>query len=350
MAINFYFKVRQMFKKNRGNGSASSAVITTVCIFFLILFSIMVVAIKPPLVHQRVTVACGDPMPNFATTFIPAKIVDTAVNTATPGTYTVTLSAAFMTYKSTLVVEDKNGPQLTMKKTVIIIKGGSVSPADFVESVYDESETGAPEFAEVPDTSVAQTSVVTIKVTDSAGNVGEGQSSLMVLDGKTELTLQAGAQEELTVVDFITRGYTGAQIIGLPEEALYTPGTYPLVIEFPAAVAVPADTGDESETDDFDDGELPAASAEITQIPVTLIVIDTLPPEILGVKDLTVKVKGTLNLIGHISSTDNTKKEFPVAYTGEIDYEKPGKYTITYSCVDDSGNRAEAEAIVTVTR
>ena len=70
-------------------------------------------------------------------------------------------------------------------------------------------------------------------------------------------------------------------------------------------------------------------------------IIDTIKPEIIGAKDITIKQGDTINLTQNIKVEDNIDKDIPLVITGNIDTNKVGEYEITYTATDKSNNKAE---------
>lgn len=69
--------------------------------------------------------------------------------------------------------------------------------------------------------------------------------------------------------------------------------------------------------------------------------IDTIKPEIIGAKDITIKQGDTIDLTQNIKVEDNIDKDIPLVITGNIDTNKVGEYEITYTATDRSNNKAE---------
>lgn len=70
-------------------------------------------------------------------------------------------------------------------------------------------------------------------------------------------------------------------------------------------------------------------------------IIDTIKPEIIGAKDITIKQGDTIDLTQNIKVEDNIDKDIPLIITGDIDTNKVGEYEITYTATDKSNNKAE---------
>ncbi len=82
---------------------------------------------------------------------------------------------------------------------------------------------------------------------------------------------------------------------------------------------------------------------------VTLIVKDTTPPSIEGVKDIEVLAfSDKPNLLDGVVVEDNSKEEITATIKGEYNIEEEGEYFLSYSAKDSSGNETEKEFKITV--
>ena len=82
---------------------------------------------------------------------------------------------------------------------------------------------------------------------------------------------------------------------------------------------------------------------------VTLIVKDTTPPSIEGVKDIEViAFSDKPNLLDGIVVGDNSKDEITATIKGEYNIEEEGEYLLSYTAKDSSGNETEKEFKITV--
>ena len=70
-------------------------------------------------------------------------------------------------------------------------------------------------------------------------------------------------------------------------------------------------------------------------------IIDTIKPEIIGAKDITIKQGDTIDLTQNIKVEDNIDKDIQLVITGDIDTNKVGEYEITYTATDKSNNKAK---------
>lgn len=82
---------------------------------------------------------------------------------------------------------------------------------------------------------------------------------------------------------------------------------------------------------------------------VTLIVKDTTPPSIEGVKDIEVLAfSDKPNLLDGVVVEDNSKEEITATIKGEYNIEEEGEYLLSYTAKDSSGNETEKEFKITV--
>lgn len=82
---------------------------------------------------------------------------------------------------------------------------------------------------------------------------------------------------------------------------------------------------------------------------VTLIVKDTTPPSIEGVKDIEVLAfSDKPNLLDGVVVGDNSKEEITATIKGEYNIEEEGEYLLSYTAKDSSGNETEKEFKITV--
>lgn len=82
---------------------------------------------------------------------------------------------------------------------------------------------------------------------------------------------------------------------------------------------------------------------------VTLIVKDTTPPSIEGVKDIEVLAfSDKPNLLDGIVVEDNSKEEITATVKGEYNIEEEGEYLLSYTAKDSSENETEKEFKITV--
>lgn len=85
------------------------------------------------------------------------------------------------------------------------------------------------------------------------------------------------------------------------------------------------------------------------EIEVTLIVKDTTPPVIKGIKNIEMLAYNEkANMLENISASDNSGEIVKVTVEGKYNTEKPGEYTLYYTAKDSSGNIAKEKFVLTV--
>lgn len=89
-----------------------------------------------------------------------------------------------------------------------------------------------------------------------------------------------------------------------------------------------------------------------TEIVAALTVVeDTIAPEIIGVKNISVYVGGTINYRKNISLKDDYDQNPTLTVdSSEVDISKEGSYTVEYTATDSAGNVATKTATVIVSR
>lgn len=81
---------------------------------------------------------------------------------------------------------------------------------------------------------------------------------------------------------------------------------------------------------------------------IVIIIKDTDAPVLDGVKNQTITVGDTLDLLKGITAKDEVDGDIEVKVEGEVDTKKAGTYKVKVYAEDKSGNRAEQEMTVTV--
>ena len=81
---------------------------------------------------------------------------------------------------------------------------------------------------------------------------------------------------------------------------------------------------------------------------IVITIKDTVAPVLDGVKNQTITVGGTIDLLKGITAKDEVDGDVEVKVEGEVDTKKAGTYKVKIYAEDKSGNRAEQEMTVTV--
>ncbi len=81
---------------------------------------------------------------------------------------------------------------------------------------------------------------------------------------------------------------------------------------------------------------------------IVITIKDTVAPVLEGVKNQTITVGDTIDLLKGITAKDEVDGDIEVKVEGEVDTKKAGTYKVKIYAEDKSGNRAEQEMTVTV--
>ena len=75
------------------------------------------------------------------------------------------------------------------------------------------------------------------------------------------------------------------------------------------------------------------------KVVLKLNVIDDLKPSIDGVRDITIYLNNSVDLLKNIKVTDNSSDDVDIKVVGEYDIKKVGEYKLSYVATDKSGNQ-----------
>ena len=322
-----------------------------------------------------------------------------AIDGHVPGDYPITIRSGLFTYDCTLTVVDTVPPQAD-PKACSVEYGGTASASDFVENIQDATQVSA-SFTEAPDLTRIGDQTVTISLQDLGGNMILVDAPMSVVPVKALVEMEAGSpvpgpdafllpaaadlsdritittpQENINMymvgdekIDFHFDDYAFSTVLRLKD-------TIPPVIEakesLTRAVGAAIDPRDfiasandathmtfrfEKEPD-MQDSSAPQEVAVIavdeggneTRVVSSLTLVqDTEPPVISGVKDLRVVAGDTVSYMEGISVTDNMDPNVTVDVDiSQVRQKEAGVYPIVYIAVDAAGNKATAEAALTV--
>ena len=187
------------------------------------------------------------------------------------------------------------------------------------------------------DTSNPGTYTVTYACTDSSGNGSTISRTVTVVD-TTDPVITINGSSELTITAGTTYTEQGATCTDETD---------------PAPTVTTSGTVDTSNPDTYtvtytctDSSGNPST---VTRIVTVVAAADTTPPTITisGDNPLTVTVGSTYTDDG-ATCTDETDGTLTPVVTGTVDTDRPGTYTITYTCTDSSDNASIATRTVTV--
>ena len=252
----------------------------------------------------------------------------------TPGAYPVKVQYKNKTYECTVKVEDTIAPEAVVQN-LAIYSNQTLSPEDFVVSVSDATAvtvTVSPE----PDLTVEAQTLMTVTVTDAAGNASsyEAVLSVFVDNGAPQLS---GVEPLFTYIstepDYLAnvtamddRDVALEILVDKSKVDLSAIGTYDIVY---------------SVTD---------AAGNVTTAPSTVTVTDdNVPPTILGVHDISLYLGSAASYRSGVEVHDD-KDSAPTLEvdSSQVDLSNPGTYPLVYTARDMTGNCTRMEVTVTV--
>lgn len=250
-------------------------------------------------------------------------------DSSVPGKYTVYVKAGMFTHECTLYVEDTQAPVVEVQD-VNLAFGETCKPESFLKSVTDATQTTA-KFVSQPDYASTQPQVISIAVSDAAGNVTNVQGTLNIFRIQPVITIEAGATAFPPITDYVISG-RDVQIVdnatGGPEDldpSLYEygidlmhVGTY----ELPVSV----------------DGVVHNVKVEI---------VDTQAPGI-EVQNLTAYVGNVIDAREFVTIAYDVTGEVATSYETEPDFNREGTQTLVIIGTDPQGNIAKREVTLTL--
>lgn len=268
----------------------------------------------------------------------------TAVNTAVPGTYTVTLSGTddsgnTGTTTRTVNVVDTTLPVITLTgAATIVVECGSVYTdagavaTDSCDSSVSVVATGA------VNTAVPGVYTITYNAADDSGNaavavvrtvtVSDSTAPVISVTGSASVTVECGdaySDAGATATDSCDGDLSASVVTGGDVVDTTTPGTY--TVTYTVA-----------------DGAGNAANASRS-----VVVIDTTNPVVVlnGDPAPTIECGGSFTDEG-ATATDSCDASVTVTVSGAVNTSVPGTYNVTYSATDASGNTGNDIRVVTV--
>ena len=267
---------------------------------------------------------------------IDAQLVSdlTAVDLKTPGSYPVQVQYKNKTYDCTVIVEDTIAPQAKVHN-LSVYAGQTLDPEDFVSDIIDATAvtvTLKPE----PDLTVEAQTLMTVILTDAAGNRTEYEAVLSVfvdngepkLSGVKAIFTYIGTEpdylEGVTAMD--DQDLTLDILVDKSRVDLNTVGTYDIVY---------------SVTD---------AAGNTTTVPSTVTVTDdNTPPTIQGVHNISLYLGSAVSYRSGVIVTDDKDASPKLEVdSSQVDLSNPGTYPLVYTARDLSGNETRVEVTVTV--
>ena len=258
----------------------------------------------------------------------------TAVDLNTPGTYPVQVQYKNKTHECTVLVQDTTAPEGTVRN-VSVYSGQSLKPEDFVTGITDVTDVTV-SWKPEPDLTVEAQTLMTITLTDAAGNSTDYEAVLSVFvdNGEPQIT---GVQAIFTYIgtapDYLA-GVTAMDdrdvaleiVVDSSKVDLNTVGTYDVLY---------------SVTD---------SAGNTTTAPTTVTVTDdNTPPTIQGVHDISLYLGSAVSYRSGVIITDD-KDDAPKLEvdSSKVDLSNPGTYPLVYTARDITGNETRLEVTVTV--
>ena len=318
------------------------------------------------------------------------------VPTNAPGEINIVIKSGLFTYNTTLEVTDTIAPILEVSD-LHIEAGTDCEASDFVTEASDNSDCTV-SFKEEPDMTKYGKSTVTIVATDLAGNTTEKEAELVIQPVHSSLTVEAGdempealdfllpAVHETTAVSFrnlsedMDTSHVGEISVMLDVDGRFYDSE--LIIEDTEAPTLLVNDLTGCTTSDFSPEAFVKSCEDNTNVTFsfesepdydkvgeqTVVIaatdegnnkttaeakltlsIDTEPPVIKGVHNITVLIGDSVSYKNGVSVTDNSGNNITLNVdSSEVSLQMPGTYNITYTATDKAGNTAEKTATVTV--
>ena len=260
----------------------------------------------------------------------------TVVDLKTPGSYPVSVEYKGKTYACTLTVEDTIAPEAEIRN-VSIYSGHELKAEDFVVSVKDATDVTVA-LKSTPDLTVEAQNLVTVVVTDAAGNASEYEAVLSVFvdNGAPQLS---GIQPLFTYIgtepDYLAgvsamddRDMALEILVDKSQVDLNAIGAYDIVY---------------SVTD---------AAGHTTTAPSTVTVTDDcVAPTIQGVHDISLYLGSAASYRSGVIVTDDKDPSPKLEVdSSQVDLSNPGTYPLVYTARDMTGNETRVEVTVTVAK
>ena len=258
----------------------------------------------------------------------------TAVDLKVPGTYPVKVQYKNKTYDCSVIVEDTTAP-VGAVRNVSVYSNQTLKPEDFFTAITDVTPVTIAWSPEPDLTQEAQT-LITLTLTDAAGNRSEYEAVLSVFvdNGQPQLT---GVAPLFTYIgkepDYLKnvsamddRDVALEIVVDDSQVDLNAVGTYDVVY---------------SVTD---------AAGNTTSVPTTLTVTDDcVAPEIKGVHNISLYLGGTASYRSGIVVTDDKDPSPKLEIdSSKVDLSNPGDYPLVYTARDMTGNETRIEVTVSV--
>lgn len=257
-----------------------------------------------------------------------------AADLKTPGSYGVKVQYKNKTYECTVVVEDTLAPEGKVHN-VSVYSGQSLKPEDFVTDITDATAVTV-SWKPEPDLTVEAQTLMTITLTDAAGNHTDYEAVLSVFvdNGQPQLT---GVKDIFTFLgtepDYLEgiaamddRDVNLQVLVDSSRVDVNTVGAYEVTY---------------SVTD--------AAGNTTTAAAVVTVTDDNTAPSILGVHDISLYLGSAVSYRKGVEVRDDKDPAPKLEVdSSQVDLSNPGVYPLVYTARDMTGNETRIEVTVTV--
>lgn len=312
-----------------------------VLVFALAALVLAAMLLMPGNIHTKLTVEAGRDTIS-ANEFrkedkgIDAQFVSDifAIDLDTIGEYPVQVQYKNKTYDCTVVVEDTIAPQAKVHN-VSIFSNQPLAAEDFVTNIIDASPVTV-SLKEQPDLTTEAQMLVTVVLTDAAGNTAEYEAVLTVfvdnghpqLAGIAPLSVFLGTEPDylagVTAMD--DRDLDLEIQVDKSQVDLNTAGVYEVIY---------------SVTD--------AAGNTTTQTTTVTVTDDNTPPTIQGVHDISLYLGSAVSYRKGVVVIDDKDPSPKLEIdSSKVDLSNPGVYPLVYIARDKTGNETRIEVTVTV--
>ena len=258
----------------------------------------------------------------------------TAVDLKTPGTYPVQVQYKNKTYDCTIVVEDTLAPEGKVHN-VSVYSGQPLKPEDFVTDITDATAVTV-SWKPEPNLTVEAQTLMTIILTDAAGNQSEYEAVLSVFvdNGVPQLT---GVDAIFTYIGTEPDYLDGVTAMDDRDVAL--------------EITVDSSKVDLNAVGTYDiTYSVTDAAGNTTTVPSTVTVTDdNTAPTIQGVHDISLYLGSAVSYrSGVVVSDDKDPSPKLDIDSSQVDLSNPGTYPLVYTARDMTGNETRLEVTVTV--
>ena len=258
----------------------------------------------------------------------------TAVDLKTPGTYPVKVQYKNKTYDCAVIVEDTIAPEGKIQN-VAVYSNQTLKPEDFVTGIIDATAVTV-SWKPEPDLTVEAQTLMTITLTDAAGNTTDYEAVLSVF-------VDNGAPQITGVAPLFT--YIG-------KEPDYLAGVSAMDDRDVALEIVVDDSQvDLDAVGTYDvTYSVTDAAGNTTSVPSTVTVTDdNSAPTIQGVHNISLYLGSTASYRSGIVVTDDKDPAPKLEIdSSKVDLSNPGDYPLVYTARDMTGNETRIEVTVSV--